>query len=209
MRLHVGHGGERGFSGHIGCCWPLVSTRRARIGPTPYLDSVQPLAVAGSAPFRLAPRSLGLGRTLLIIEGALALYLGCRSWISASLANHPREAKVDFLGGEDYLPETTLLLRSVRTRNPSNQFPLEGCPQPVCFAMLAHFTFSKIAPPTGCNTVLPEGLKGAGHTFTGMLNRGAPLGHSIFAWGSGHDFLIRWHSDRHATARPRPPRFTP
>jgi MFS family permease len=138
--------------------------RSERARANAYWNLCQPLAVAGSAPITGWLLGGWGWKTMLILEGALP-FIWLPIWLFF-IDDHPRQAKWISKEERDYL-ETTLQ-REAAELDAGEKIPFwQGFVQPAVFVMLPIYFLQNCAA-YGCNTFLTEGLKGAGHNFSGF-----------------------------------------
>jgi len=138
--------------------------RSERARANAYWNLCQPLAVAGSAPITGWLLGSWGWKTMLIAEGALP-FIWLPIWL-CFISDHPRKAKWISQEERDHL-ETTLRHETGQLEPPNNAPLWRAFLQPAVFVMLPVYFLQNCAA-YGCNTFLTEGIKSAGHSFTGF-----------------------------------------
>jgi MFS family permease len=163
-------------------------TERARANA--YWQLCMPLAVAGSAPITGFLLGQWGWQSMLIIEGALP-FIWLPIWLHY-ISDHPRDAK--WISAEEKEHLETALRHEAEHLEPVKKIPLwQSFVQPAVFVMLPVYFLQNCAA-YGCNTFLTEGIKSAGHKFTGFQT--GVLFAIPYLVAAVFMILNSWHSDK-------------
>jgi MFS family permease len=139
--------------------------RSERARANAYWNLCQPLAVAGSAPITGWLLGSWGWKTMLILEGALP-FIWLPIWLHF-ISDHPRQAKWISAEEREHL-ESVLRQEAAQFESESKTSIWQAFVQPAVFVMVPIYFLQNCAA-YGCNTFLTEGIRGAGHEFSGFI----------------------------------------